>query len=101
MRPWETRRHVEIARRMRSAAPAAFKALPVPRTTITVVAVREVNSIIIGYWAGPVAHVRGRVKHVTLDKAFTQTNEAAMRSALVGCDLDSYYRVARVNRQDR
>lgn len=99
-RPWDDRRHVEIAKAIRG------RCLRVPafivwrrRERVTYVAARSAGGVTIGYWAGPVLHVRGQVKPVALDKAYRATSVEGMRATLDGCGLVGVFEIVPVRRE--
>jgi hypothetical protein len=92
-RSWDSRRHVELALAIRgrfSRGPALTLS---KRRRVFYVAVRRANGVSIGYWQGPVSHVRGRVKPVILAKAWRAGSVEALQAALEGCSLTGVFEV--------
>jgi hypothetical protein len=92
-RSWDNRRHVEIALAVRSRLSRGPALTLSRRSQVFYVAARRTNGVTVGYWRGPVDHVKGRVKPVILAKAWRAGSADAVLAALDGCSLADVFDV--------
>lgn len=87
VRPWNNPPSHSLRRSRRGPA-FTFRANPGGEF----VAARVLGGVTCGYWAGPVQHVRGRVKLVTLERAYRRSDKL-LRAELEGCGLVGVFEV--------